>query len=109
METVPDELQIELIDLQNDTNLRNKFQNVDMHNFYQNYMNFDKFLRLGAQAKQIMPLFGSIYVCEPLFPVIKIIKSDHRARLNDVQLESCVRVAVSSTIYHISYLQKETN
>jgi hypothetical protein len=29
VETVPDELQMELIDLQNDTDLRNKFQNVD--------------------------------------------------------------------------------
>ena len=35
--TVPDELQMELIYLQNDTELRNKFQNVDIHNFYQNY------------------------------------------------------------------------
>jgi hypothetical protein len=29
VETVSDELQMELIDLQNDTDLRNKFQNVD--------------------------------------------------------------------------------
>ena len=57
METVPDELQMELIDLQNDTDLRNKFQNVDIHNFYQNYMNLEKFPRLGAHAKQIMALF----------------------------------------------------
>jgi hypothetical protein len=28
VETVPDELQMELIDLQNDTDLRNKFKNV---------------------------------------------------------------------------------
>ena len=59
METVPDELHMELIDLQNDTNVRNKFQNVVIHNFYQNYMNLEKFPRIGAHAKQIILLFGS--------------------------------------------------
>ena len=64
MKTVPDELQMELIDLQNDTNLRNKFQNTHVDNFYQNYINLEKFLRLGWHAKQIMTLFASTYVHE---------------------------------------------
>ena len=76
-----------MIDLQNETDLRNKFQNVDIHNFYQNYMNLEKFPRLGAHVKHvIMTLFGSTHVCEQLFSAMKIIKSDHRSRLNDVQL-----------------------
>jgi hypothetical protein len=104
VETVPDELQMELIDLQNDTDLRNKFQNVDMHSFYQKYISLEKFPRLGAHAKQIMTLFGSTYVCEQLFSAMKIIKSDHRSRLNDVRLESCVRVAVSSISANIDQL-----
>ena len=65
------------MELQNETDLRNKFQNVDIHNFYQNYMNLEKFPRLGAHAKQ-MTLFGSTYVCEQLFSAMKIIKSDQR-------------------------------
>ena len=64
VETVPDELQMQLIYLQNDTDLKNKFQNVEIHNFYQNYTNLEKIPRLGAHAKQIMTLFGSTYVCE---------------------------------------------
>jgi hypothetical protein len=54
VETVPDELQMELIDLQNDTDLRNKIQNVDIHNFYQKYINLKKFPGLGGHAMQIM-------------------------------------------------------
>ncbi|CAD1468720.1 unnamed protein product [Heterotrigona itama] len=102
----PDKLQMELIDLQNDTrrHLGNKFQNVDIHNFYQNYMNLEKFPRLGAYTKQIMTLFGSTYVCEQLFSAMKIIRSDHRSRLNDIRLESCVRVAVSSISANIDHL-----
>ncbi|CAK9816439.1 General transcription factor II-I repeat domain-containing protein 2 [Anthophora plagiata] len=95
---------MELTDLQNDTDLRNKFQNVDIHNFYQNYMTLEKFPRSGAYAKQIMTLFGSTNVCEQLFSAMKIIKSDHRSRLNDVRLESCVRVAVSSISANIDQL-----
>jgi hypothetical protein len=85
VETVPDELQMELIDLQNDTDLRNKIQNVDIHNFYQKYINLKKFPRLGGHA-------------------MKIIKSDHRSRLNDVRLESCVRAAMSSISANIDQL-----
>lgn len=104
METVPDELQMELIDLQNNTDLRNKFQNVDIQKFYQNYMIFPQFPRLVTHAQQIMTLFGSTYVCEQLFSAMKIIKSDNRSRLNDVRLESCVRVAVSSISANIDQL-----
>jgi hypothetical protein len=56
-----------------------------------------------------MTLFGSTYVCEQLFSAMKIIKSDHGSRLNDVRLESCVRVAVSSISANIDQLMTKSN
>lgn len=49
IETVPDELQMELMDLQNNTDLRNKFHNVNTQKFklkvfFQNHSIFEKFL-----------------------------------------------------------------
>ena len=52
-------------------------------------MNLEKFPRLGAHVNQIMTLFGSP-VFEQLFSEMKINQSDHRSRLNDVGLESCL-------------------
>ena len=51
-----------------------------------------------------MTLFGSTYVCEQLFSAIKIIKSNHRSKLNDVRLQSCVRVAVLSVSANIDQI-----
>ena len=77
---------MELKYLQNDKDLRNKFQNVDINNCLQNYMNLEKFPKLGAHAKQIMTLFGSTYV----FLAIKIIKTDHRCTVRKLSASCCV-------------------
>ena len=89
---------MELIDL------RNKFQSIEIHSFYKNYLNLEKFPLLGAHAMKIMTYFESTYVCEQLFSAMKIIKSDKRSRLNDSRLESWVRVAVSSISTNIDDL-----
>ena len=59
-------------------------------------MSPEKFPLLAKNAKQMMSLFGNTYVCEELFSTMKLIKNDHRSRLSDARLESCVRVATSS-------------
>ena len=62
METVTDELQMELIDLQNNNDLSNKIHSVNIQKFYQNYLTFQKFLLLVTKAMQIMTFFGSTYM-----------------------------------------------
>ena len=58
---------MELIDLQNDTELRNKFQNASLIEFYTRYFPANKFPLLATHSRQIMSLFGSTYACEQLF------------------------------------------
>lgn len=55
-----------LNDLQNDTELKNKFQNVSLtiSEFYKLCSPATKFPLLATHAKQIMSLLGSTYMCE---------------------------------------------
>lgn len=96
LEKISDELQIKLIDIQNSTDLRNKFQKWTSKSFYQNYMIFENFPRLVTHIMQIMIPFGSTYVYEQLFSAIKRTESGDWSRLNGVRLQICLRVAVSS-------------
>lgn len=96
VDTVPEDFQMEVIDMQNNTDLKNVFFSVNIENFYKSYVSPEKFPLLTKNAKQMMSLFGSTYVCEQLFSTMKLIKNDHRSRLSDARLESCVRVATSS-------------
>ena len=89
VETVPDELEMELIDLQNNTNLRNKFQWIEIHSFYKNYLDLEKFSLLGAHAMNIMTYFGSTHVCEQLISEIKIFIFLSLEYLVKVFLNSC--------------------
>jgi hypothetical protein len=96
VEKVPSKYQMEIIDIQSNSDLKNAFFTVDIHKFYKSYVSKSKFPLLTANAKKMMSLFGSTYVCEQLFSTMNLIKNDHRSRLGDGRLESCVRVAISS-------------
>ncbi|XP_076645577.1 general transcription factor II-I repeat domain-containing protein 2-like [Halictus rubicundus] len=103
LERIPEEFQMEIIDLQNDTEIRNKFQN----DFYKLHFPATKFPLLATHARQMMSLLGSTYMCEQLFSKLKIIKSDRRNRLDDERLKNCIRVAVSSITPNIDKLVNE--
>ena len=98
---------MELIDLQNDTQLKNKFQNVSLIEFYKRYIPANQFPLLATHSRQIMSLFGSTYACEQLFSKMKIVKSDRRNRLTDERLNNCLIVAVSNITPNIGKLVHE--
>lgn len=54
METVSGELQMELIYLRKNMDLKNKFHTVDLQKFYQNCMDFKRKLRIATQGLQII-------------------------------------------------------
>ncbi|XP_076232931.1 general transcription factor II-I repeat domain-containing protein 2-like [Calliopsis andreniformis] len=98
VERIPEEFQMQIIDLQNDTELKNKFQNCGIVDFYKRYFPANIFPLLAIHAKQMMSLFGSTFICEQLFSKMKILKTDRRNRLEDERLKNCIRVAVSNDI-----------
>ena len=92
----PAHLQMELIDIQEDSDLKSKMKDVSLTVFYQLYFPVDKYPRLAAFARRRMAQFGSTYVCEQFFSRMNFVKSRTRTRLTDCHLENCLRVATSS-------------
>ncbi len=101
VESVPSLLQMELIDLQCNSELKTKFREAQG--------NADKtaqFLRelppcfpeLSKVFSRLMCLFGSTYVCEKLFSTMNFNKCKFRSRLNDAHLEAVLRVSTVNSI-----------
>ena len=90
-------IQMELIDLQCDSALKSKFPSVDLVEFYKS-VDPTKFPKILYHAKRIVAMFGSTYLCEQTFSIMKINKSKHRNRLTDDHLRALLRGACSNDI-----------
>ncbi len=100
VESVPNLLQMELIDLQCNsakTKLREAQGNAD---------NTAQFLRellpcfpeMSKVFSRLMCLFGSTYLSEKLFSTMNFNKCKFRSRLNDAHLEAVLRVSTVNSI-----------
>lgn len=68
LETEPQELQLELIDLQCDMVLKDKFNSLKLDEFYAS-LSAAKCPNIQKMAQGMLVLFGSTYVCEQTFSV----------------------------------------
>uniref|UniRef100_A0A8C8VQ74 Uncharacterized protein n=1 Tax=Pelusios castaneus TaxID=367368 RepID=A0A8C8VQ74_9SAUR len=93
---VADELQMEIIELQCDTLLKDKFSTVSVDNFYQHLG--PNYIKLKALASRILSMFGTTYVCEQVFSVVNLNKSNLCSRLTNTHLNAIVKVAVSQSL-----------
>ncbi|CAK1596193.1 unnamed protein product [Parnassius mnemosyne] len=66
VENAPESLQLEIIDIQNDQDLRNKFNEGDLLNFYR-CIDKNTYKELRISALKCASLFGSTYICEQTF------------------------------------------
>ena len=88
---VPNHLQLELIELQCDTESRNRHQQLSLANLYRQ-LDKDKFREIRVFAKNMLSLFGSKYLCEKTFSVMNINKNRGRGRLTDSHLRDILRI-----------------
>ena len=86
------EFQMELLDIQCDTLMKEKYAEVNVPEFYQ-YVSEERFQKLLSQARRILTMFGSTYVCEQFFSTMKINKTALRTRLTDEYLHAALRLA----------------
>ncbi|UYV83646.1 GTF2IRD2 [Cordylochernes scorpioides] len=84
IESVPNHMQMEVIDIQCDSDLKAKFIEVGVSEFYK-YLPA-RFENTRKLAYEIMSMFGSTYRCEQLFSLMKGNKSPIRSRITDVHL-----------------------
>ena len=75
-------LQMELVDLQCDGDLKSMFAEVPLVKFYGEYIPHDQFPGLVNHARMLTALFGSTYMCEQLFSKMNFAKCKTRTQLS---------------------------
>ncbi|XP_076744961.1 general transcription factor II-I repeat domain-containing protein 2-like [Maylandia zebra] len=105
-ETAPEELQLELIDLQSDPALKEKFSSLKLDDFYAS-LNDAAFPNLRRKAQMMLALFDSTFVCEQTFSVMNINKASHRSKLTDLHLRSILRIATTKLTPDFDALAKK--
>ncbi|UYV78105.1 hypothetical protein LAZ67_16000132 [Cordylochernes scorpioides] len=96
IESVPNHMQMEVIDIQCDSDLKAKFIEVGVSEFYK-YLPA-RFENTRKLAYEIMSMFGSTYRCELLFSLMKGNKSPIRSRITDVHLGSVLKLITANKI-----------
>ncbi|KAI6655798.1 General transcription factor II-I repeat domain-containing protein 2-like [Oopsacas minuta] len=88
----PQELQLELIDLQSSIDLKADFKDVGVISFYKTLPS-DIYPAILKHARRIASLFGSTYTCEAFFSKMKYIKNKYRTNLTDDHLQDVLRIS----------------
>ena len=93
-ETTPLNLQVELAELKSDEQFVKKFK--DEEDLLDTWREAVKYPNLQELAGKTVVLFGSTYVCKAEFSRMKYLKNKYRTRLSDSNLESGLRLLISS-------------
>lgn len=94
VDSAASEIQMELIDLQSDALLAEHFKAVSLLDFYSS-LKEENFPHLRRHAQKVLVLFGSTYICEQTFSVMKFNKSRYRSSITDEHLSAVLRISTS--------------
>ena len=96
VESAPTNLQLELIEFQCCDTLKSKFDSMGAAQFPRFIP--DTMPQFRTQAAQMLPTFGSTYLCEQLFSLMKVNKTSLRSRLTDEHLHSILRIFLAQSL-----------
>ena len=99
---------MELIDLQERTDLKAKYVEMNLGDFYRKHLDQDKFPQLRNFVASKMVLFGSTYSCEQFFSKMGFMKSPYRSVLTDEHLDNGLRVASTSIKVNLDKVVKKS-
>ncbi|XP_035876739.1 general transcription factor II-I repeat domain-containing protein 2B isoform X3 [Phyllostomus discolor] len=91
IENVHEALQMEVIDLQCNTVLKTKYDKVGVPEFYK-YL-WSSYPKYKNHCAKILSMFGSTYICEQLFSILKLSKMKYSSQLKDSQWDSVLHIA----------------
>ena len=94
VDSAPTDVQLELIDLQSDSLLKEHFKSASLLEFY-SALKEENFPNMRRHAQKMLVLFGSTYICEQTFSVMKFTKSRYRSSLTDEHLSAVLRISTS--------------
>ena len=109
IDKAPTDIQMELIDLQERTDLKAKYVEMNLGDFYRKYLDQDKFPNLRKFMASKMGLFGSTYLCEQFFSKMGFIKSSYRSVMTDEHLENGLKVASTSIKVNLNKVVQKKN
>ncbi|KAK7893660.1 hypothetical protein WMY93_022812 [Mugilogobius chulae] len=104
-DSVSDQIQMELIEFQCDSELKNKFMALNLKDFY-TQVSLQRYPHIKKHAQVMLSLFGSTYICEQTFSVMNLNKSKLRGTLTDSHLEDILTLSVSQLQPNIEKLVK---
>lgn len=93
---LPVNIQLEIIDLQCDSDLKGKFAAAGLDTFYQYLL--PHYPNLTALAAKVLCMFGTTYLCEQVFSVMSINKTKLRSRLTHKHLNNILKVAATQNV-----------
>ena len=99
--------QLELIDIQSDSDLKRAFAEHDLQTFYHKYVTPASYPNLSQLALRLITLLGSTYCCEQFFSRMKNVKTHTKSKLTDEHLTGILRIATSSVPADIDHLCKQ--
>lgn len=105
VDAVRDDLQMELIDLQCDSELKHKFTSLPLTDFYK-CVPANRYPKMCKQAQVMLSLFGSTYLCEQTFSLMNLNKSKLRSKLTDSHLQNILSLSVSQLQPNLEKLLK---
>ncbi|XP_037846454.2 general transcription factor II-I repeat domain-containing protein 2B isoform X2 [Chlorocebus sabaeus] len=91
IDSVHEELQMEVIDLQCNTVLKTKYDKVGIPEFYK-YL-WGSYPKYKHHCAKVLSMFGSTYICEQLFSIMKLSKTKYCSQLKDSQWDSVLHIA----------------
>ncbi|XP_055265986.1 general transcription factor II-I repeat domain-containing protein 2 isoform X7 [Moschus berezovskii] len=91
IESVQEALQMEVIDLQCNTVLKTKYDKVGIPEFYK-YL-WGSYPKYKTHCAKILSMFGSTYICEQLFSIMKLSKTEYCSQLKDSQWDSVLHIS----------------
>lgn len=94
VDNAPSDVQLELTDLQSDAALAEHFKSGSLLDFYSS-LKEENFPNMRRHAQKMFVLFGSTYICEQTFSVIRFNKSRYRSSLTDDHLSALLRISIS--------------
>lgn len=105
--SAPESMQMELIELQCNSELERKFREVPVIEFYKQYISRDSYPSLRFHALKMVAQFPSTYICEQFFSKMKLTKCKNRCRLTDDNLSNELRIATSNIKANIQDLCRD--